>query len=97
MCIRDRWKDEELSEHLPSAMKRFIAQNDIDFYTIDAVTLANEIGLGARINTIMQSAFFKLAKVIPLEDAIKYMKESIVKSYGRRGEEVVQMNYKRCV
>lgn len=88
------WKDEELSEHLPSVMKRFIAQNDIDFYTIDAVTLANEIGLGARINTIMQSAFFKLAKVIPLEDAIKYMKEFIVKSYGRRGEEVVQMNYK---
>ncbi len=88
------WKDEELDEHLPSAMKRFIAQNDIDFYTIDAVTLANEIGLGARINTIMQSAFFKLAKVIPLDDAVKYMKESIVKSYGRRGEEVVQMNYK---
>ncbi len=88
------WEDEELSEHLPGAMKRFIAQNDIDFYTIDAVTLANEIGLGARINTIMQSAFFKLAKVIPLDDAVKYMKESIVKSYGRRGEEVVNMNYK---
>ncbi len=88
------WDEQELTEHLPGHMKRFIANNDIDFYTIDAVTLANEIGLGNRINTICQAAFFKIAKVIPIDDAVKYMKEAIVKSYGRRGEEIVNMNYK---
>ena len=88
------WTEEELSEHLPGSMKRFIANNDIDFYTIDAVTLAREIGLGNRINTICQAAFFKIAKVIPLDDAVKYMKEAIVESYGKRGEEIVSMNYK---
>ncbi len=88
------WTEEELSEHLPGSMKRFIANNDIDFYTIDAVTLAREIGLGNRINTICQAAFFKIAKVIPLDDAVKYMKEAIVESYGKRGEEIVNMNYK---
>ena len=87
------WKDEELDEHLPSEMKRFIANNDIEFYTIDAVNLAEEIGLGGRINTIMQAAFFKIAGVIPLDEAVKYMKEFIVKSYGKRGEDVVNMNY----
>ncbi len=88
------WTEEELSEHLPGSMKRFIANNDIDFYTIDAVTLAREIGLGNRINTICQAAFFKIAKVIPLDDAVKYMKEAIVESYGKRGEEIVNINYK---
>lgn len=86
------WTDNELSAHLPASMKRYIADNDIEFYTIDATKIAAEIGLGTRINMIMQSAFFKLANVIPVEDAKKYLKESIVDAYGRKGEKVVKMN-----
>jgi len=74
-------------------LKRKIANNDINFYIINATGIAEEIGLGNRINMIMQAAFFKLANVIPIEDAVKYLKESIVKSYGKKGEKVVQMNY----
>ena len=88
------WTDEELEEHLPANMKRYIAEHDVEFYTIDASHLAAEIGLGSRTNMIMQSAFFKLANVIPLEDAVKYLKESIVKSYGHKGDDIVNMNYK---
>ena len=88
------WSDEELEEHLPANMKRYIAEHDVEFYTIDASHLAAEIGLGSRTNMIMQSAFFKLANVIPLEDAVKYLKESIVKSYGHKGDDIVNMNYK---
>ncbi len=65
-------------------MKRFIAKHNINFYTIDAVEIAKEIGLGGRINMIMQAAFFKLANIIPIEDAVKYMKQAIVDTYGKK-------------
>jgi pyruvate-ferredoxin/flavodoxin oxidoreductase len=87
------WSDEEIETHLPAEMKRYIAKNNIKFYAIDAVTKAAEIGLGGRINTICQAAFFKLANVIPVDDAIDYMKKAIVKSYGTKGDEIVKMNY----
>jgi pyruvate:ferredoxin (flavodoxin) oxidoreductase, homodimeric len=87
------WDPEELDERLPAAMKRYIAKNEIDFYVINAVKIAQEIGLGGRINMIMQSAFFKIADIIPVEDAVKYLKEAVVSSYGKKGEKVVNMNY----
>ena len=74
-------------------MKRYIAQNDIKFYTIDAVGIAQRIGLGGRINMIMQSAFFKLAQIIPVDEAVKYLKDAVVTSYGKKGEKVVAMNH----
>ncbi|MBE6051321.1 MAG: pyruvate:ferredoxin (flavodoxin) oxidoreductase, partial [Clostridium sp.] len=86
------WTPEELEEKLPASYKRFMANNNIKFYTLNAVAIAQEIGLGGRINMIMQSAFFKLAKIIPLEDAIKYLKDSVVTSYGKKGQNVVDMN-----
>ena len=86
------WTPEELEEKLPASYKRFIANNNIKFYTINAVKIAQEIWLGGRINMIMQSAFFKLAKIIPLDDAIKYLKDAVVTSYGKKGEKVVNMN-----
>ena len=88
-CI---WDDKELDENLPAAMKQYIAKNDINFYTIDATAVATEIGLGNRINMIMQAAFFKLANVIPVEQAVEYLKQSIVKTYGKKGENIVKMN-----
>ncbi len=89
-----QWSAEELDEKLPADLKRLIANGDIHFYTINATDIANEIGLGNRINMIMQSAFFKLAKVIPIEDAVNYLKDSIVKSYGKKGQAIVDMNNK---
>ena len=86
------WTPEELEEKLPAEMKRFIAKNNIDFYTLNAVKIAQEIGLGGRINMIMQAAFFKLANIIPVEDAVKYLKEAVVTSYGKKGEKIVNMN-----
>ena len=86
------WSAEELEKHLPGQIKRYIAQNDINFYIIDAVKIAQQIGLGGRINMIMQSAFFKLADIIPLEDAVKYLKEAVEHSYGLKGKDVVDMN-----
>ena len=91
--LNTQWSAEELDSKLPAAMKRFLAKNKIKFYTIDAVALATEIGLGGRINTICQAAFFKLANIIPADDAIKYMKKAIDKSYGKKGDEIVKMNY----
>ncbi|QXM07042.1 pyruvate:ferredoxin (flavodoxin) oxidoreductase [Crassaminicella indica] len=88
------WTEEELDEKLPASLKRVIAEKNINFYIIDAVKIAQAIGLGGRINMIMQSAFFKLAKVIPIEDAVRYLKESVVKTYGKKGEKIVQMNHK---
>lgn len=87
------WSAEELGEHLPGNLKRYIAENNIDFYTINAVDIAQRIGLGGRINMIMQSAFFKLTNIIPIDDAVKYLKEAVVKSYGKKGDKVVNMNY----
>ena len=86
------WSAEELEKHLPGQIKRYIAKNDINFYIIDAVKIAQKIGLGGRINMIMQSAFFKLADIIPLEDAVKYLKEAVEHSYGLKGKDVVDMN-----
>ncbi len=91
--LNTQWNEQELEANLPAAMKQFLAKNNIKFYTIDAVSLATEIGLGGRINTICQAAFFKLAKVIPADDAVKYMKKAIDKSYGTKGDEIVKMNY----
>jgi len=88
------WKPEELDEHLPAQLKRYIAKNNINFYTIDAISIAGGIGLGGRINMVMQSAFFKLANVIPVDDAIKYLKDSIQKVYGKKGSNIVEMNQK---
>lgn len=87
------WTPEEVAEHLPASYKRFLAENNIKFYTLNAVKIAQEVGLGGRINMIMQSAFFKLANIIPVEDAVKYLKDAVVTSYGKKGEKVVNMNY----
>lgn len=89
-----QWSPEELEEKIPAELKRQIANNDINFYIVDATSIAREIGLGNRINMVMQAAFFKLASVIPIEEAVKYLKEEIVKSYGRKGQAIVDMNYK---
>ncbi|MDF2892048.1 MAG: pyruvate:ferredoxin (flavodoxin) oxidoreductase [Clostridia bacterium] len=89
-----QWKPEELDEKLPANLKKYIADNNIEFYTINATDMAVELGLGNRINMIMQSAFFKLANVIPVDEAVKYMKDSVVKSYGKKGEAIISMNHK---
>ena len=86
------WSAEELDAQLPGQLKRYIAKNDIKFYIIDAVKIAQEIGLGVRINMIMQSAFFKLADIIPLTDAVKYLKDAVEHSYGKKGQNIVDMN-----
>jgi pyruvate-ferredoxin/flavodoxin oxidoreductase len=86
------WSTEEMGEMLPASMKRALAQKKARFYTVDAVELAEKTGMGGRINTIMQAAFFKLASVIPYEDADRYMKEYVKKSYGKKGEAVVKQN-----
>ena len=86
------WSDEELEKHLPAHVKKYIASNDIQFYTCDAVTIARELGLGGRTNTVLQAAFFKLADIIPIDKASVYMKEAIKKTYGNKGEKVVNMN-----
>ncbi|UUW67403.1 pyruvate:ferredoxin (flavodoxin) oxidoreductase [Clostridium perfringens] len=87
------WTPEEVAEHLPASYKRFLAENNIKFYTLNAVKIAQEVGLGGRINMIMQSAFFKLANIIPVEDAVKYLKDAVVTSYGKKGEKIVNMNH----
>ena len=89
-CI---WSEEELENHLPAQMKRAIAEKDVEFYTINAVDTAKEIGLGGRINMIMQAAFFKLAEIIPIEEVSKYLKNEVEKSYGNKGQSVIDMNY----
>ncbi len=87
------WNDEELDKHLPGKVKRYIARNNIKFYTCDAVSIAKDIGLGARrTNTVLQAAFFRLAEIIPIDDAVKYMKDAIQKTYGAKGEKIVNMN-----
>lgn len=88
-CI---WSEEELEKYLPAALKRSIAANDVRFYIIDAVDIAKEVGLGGKINMIMQSAFFRLADIIPTEDFVKYLKNEVEKSYGSKGQNIVDMN-----
>ncbi|MBQ8752859.1 MAG: pyruvate:ferredoxin (flavodoxin) oxidoreductase, partial [Clostridia bacterium] len=92
--INCQWNAEELNEHMPAEAKRYIAQNNVQLYTINAIDLAAQIGMGKRTNTILQSAFFTLAKVMPQEDAIQYMKDAATKSYSKKGPEIVEMNHK---
>ena len=92
--INCQWSDEELSRHMPAAAKRYIAANNIQVYTINAIDLAKEIGMGKRTNTILQSAFFALAKVMPESEAIGYMKDAATHSYLKKGQDVVDMNHK---
>ena len=92
--INCEWTPEELGHHLDASAKRYIAKNNIQLYTINAIDLAIQIGMGKRNNTILQSAFFSLAKIMPEEDAIRYMKEKAKASYMKKGEDVVEMNYK---
>jgi len=87
------WDIDETKKMLPNSMKKYMAENNINFYIINATKIADEIGLGSRTNTIMQSAFFKVANVIPYELAVKEMKTAIVKTYGSKGEEIVNMNH----
>jgi len=92
--INCQWSDEELSTKLNAATKKYIADNNIQLYTINAIDKAIEIGMGKRTNTILQAAFFKLANIMPIEDAVKYMKDAAKKTYGKKGDAVVEMNYK---
>lgn len=87
-----QWSGEELEEKLPDQMKREIAEKQIRFYIINAVDIAKNLGLGGRTNTILQAAFFKLVNLIPVEEAVKYMKDAIQKTYGKKGEKIVAMN-----
>lgn len=91
--LNTHWSEEEVIAHLPENMKRYIGENEINFYIINGTALGAKLGLGNRTNAIMQSAFFKITNVIPFELASEEMKKAIVKSYGRKGEKVVQMNY----
>ena len=91
--LNTQWTVDELDEKLPAPVKAYIAKNNINFYIINAIKVAREIGLGNRTNTVLQSAFFSIANIIPAEDAIKYMKAAALKSFGKKGEDVVNMNY----
>ena len=91
--LNSPWTVEDMERELPASMKQTIAKKHIRFYNMDAVKLAREVGMGNRINTIMQSAFFKLAEIIPADEAIDYMKAAAKKSYAKKGEDVVQKNY----
>ena len=92
--INCQWTPEELSHHLAASEKRYIAKNNVQLYTINAIDLAIEIGMGKRTNTILQSAFFALAKVMPSEQAIQFMKDAATKSYLKKGQDIVDMNHK---
>ena len=93
LLLNTTWTAEELNENLPAEMKKYIAENDVNFYIINASDIARNIGLGRKANMIMQSAFFRLANVIPYEEAEKHLKESVVTSYGKKGQHIVDMNY----
>jgi len=88
------WEIQEMETYLPNSIKKAIAENHLKFYTIDAVKIAESIGLGGRINMVMQAVFFKLANVIPVDEAINYLKKAINKTYGKKGKEIVEMNWK---
>ena len=92
--INCQWSDEELDKHMPADAKKYIAENNIQVYTINAIDKAIEIGMGKRTNTILQSAFFKLADIMPIDEAVTFMKEAAKKSYSKKGDAVVEMNYR---
>ncbi|MDF2952678.1 MAG: pyruvate flavodoxin/ferredoxin oxidoreductase domain protein [Anaerocolumna sp.] len=87
------WTMEEIEQHLPGQVKKYIADHKIKFYTIDGISIGKEIGLGGRINTVLQAAFFKLANIIPVDEAVKYMKDAATKSYSKKGDAIVKMNH----
>jgi pyruvate-ferredoxin/flavodoxin oxidoreductase len=87
------WSLEEMQKKLPNSLKKVIAEKNLNFYTIDAVKIAENVGLGGRINMVMQTVFFKLSKVLPVDDAIKYLKEAIEDTYGKKGKNIVKMNW----
>ncbi|WP_028315027.1 pyruvate:ferredoxin (flavodoxin) oxidoreductase [Desulfatibacillum aliphaticivorans] len=91
--LNSTWTQDQMDEKLPADVKQTIAKKGLKFYNIDATAIAKEVGLGGRINMIMQTAFFNLANVIPVDDAIAYLKDEIKKAYGKKGDEIVQMNY----
>ncbi len=91
--LNTRWKGEELEKNLPNRAKRILAERNIKFYTIDATDIAEQIGLGNRTSTVLQAAFFKLSGVLPIEEAERHMKDAAVKSFAKKGEQVVQMNF----
>ena len=92
--INCQWTPEELDHHMPAEAKRYIAKNNVQLYTINAIDLAIEIGMGKRTNTILQSAFFTLANIMPQEEAIQHMKDAATKSYLKKGQDIVDMNHK---
>ena len=92
--VNCQWSDEEFAEHLPAVAKRYIAKNNVNVYLIDAIDLAAKVGMGKRTNTVLQSAFFALAKVLPAEDALQYMKDAATKSYMKKGQAIVDANHK---
>ncbi len=92
--VNCQWSDEEFAEHLPAVAKRYIAKNNVTVYLIDAIDLAAKVGMGKRTNTVLQSAFFALAKVLPAEDALQYMKDAATKSYMKKGQAIVDANHK---
>jgi len=92
--LNSSWSFDEMDKHLPNSLKKTIAEKNLKFYNIDAVKIAEEVGLGGRINMVMQTAFFKLSNVLPIDEAVKYLKDAIEKTYGRKGKNVVEMNWK---
>jgi len=92
--LNSSWNLEEMEKNLPNSLKKTIAEKKLKFYNMDAVKIAKDVGLGGRINMVMQTVFFKLANVLPVDDAIKYLKEAIDKTYGKKGKEIVEMNWK---
>jgi pyruvate-ferredoxin/flavodoxin oxidoreductase len=92
--LNSPWSLKEMETHLPNSIKKKIAEKNLNFYNINAVKIADEIGLGARINMVMQTVFFKLSKVLPVDEAIKYLKQAIEKTYGKKGKDIVEMNWK---
>ena len=91
------WNDEQLARFLPNQLKRYLAENEIQFYTINAVKLASEVGLGGRINTAMETAFFKLAEIMPFEQVLPILKDEALKSYGHKSMKVVEKIFKQSI
>ena len=92
--LNSPWTLQDMEKYLPNSLKKTIAQKNLKFYNIDAVKIAEEVGLGGRINMVMQTVFFKLSNVLPINDAIKYLKDAIAKTYGKKGQNIVDMNWK---
>ena len=92
--VNCQWSDEEFAEHMPAVAKRYIAKNNVNVYLIDAIDLAAKVGMGKRTNTVLQSAFFALANILPAADALQYMKDAATKSYMKKGQAIVDANHK---